>query len=421
MVLEVVKKYGTPVYIYDGNIIMDKFKTIRNSLPDYIDIYYSLKANPNISITRLLSELGAKAEVCSLTELMTALRAGVENKNIIFLGPGKSIGEIKESIEHEIFAIVCESLEEIEIVDKISNYKNKITNILIRVNPSFTVKGTKLTMGGKPRQFGIDEEIILNNRTLFRNFKNINILGFHAYMGTRILSESTICENTRKILDLSKRLSEQLDIDLKVVDIGGGLGVPYFDKEKSLDIYFLGQEMTKILEQFHLEYPNVQLIMELGRFLVAESGMLVSEILYKKKSMGKNFLVTNAGTNVHMAAAGLGSFIKRNFPITSIKLDDSKKIEKEVYNITGPLCTPNDTVGIDVELPILDVKDLIVILNSGAYGPTASPTNFLGHGFPAEVLVIGENMYLIREKDTPEDLISKQRLVNFNLKYTITE
>ncbi|UPK44472.1 diaminopimelate decarboxylase [Paenibacillus pabuli] len=406
---EIAEKFGTPLYVYDGDVLQQVYQELRGSLTPHVELFYSLKANPNVSIVHMLQEMGAQAEVCSLTELHTALKAGAAPSSIIFLGPGKSDEEIAACIRYGIYAIVCESFQELERIEMIAASEGRIVSVALRVNPSFSVKGSRLTMGGKPRQFGIDEESVFQGKKLFESCSHVEIMGLHVYMGTRMLEVEPIAENTRHILNLAERIEQELDITLRMVDVGGGLGVPYHEGEQPLSIASLTEQLNPQFEAFRLGHPNTRLFMELGRYLVGTSGMLVSRALYVKQSYGENFVVTDGGTNCHMAAVGTGSYVKRNFPIASLTRYGEAPVTE--YNITGPLCTPNDVVGKRVQLPLVMQGDLIGVFHSGAYGPTASPTHFLSHGSPAEVLIVDGEAHLIRDRDTPEDLLGKQRLI----------
>ncbi|MCK6077212.1 diaminopimelate decarboxylase [Paenibacillus silvae] len=405
----IAQRFGTPLYVYDGEVLRQVYQELRGLLTPQVELFYSLKANPNISIVNMLREMGARAEVCSLAELHTAVEAGVDPQHIIFLGPGKSDAEITACIRYGIYAIVTESFQELERIEEIAAHEGRMMSVALRVNPSFSVKGSRLTMGGKPRQFGIDEQSVLQGKERFEKYTHIEIMGLHVYMGTRMLEIEPIVENTRHILELAERIENELDITLRMVDVGGGLGVPYHEGEQFLDISELTEQLNPMFESFQRSHKNTRLFMELGRYLVGTCGMLVSRALYVKPSYGEKFVVTDGGTNCHMAAVGTGSYVKRNFPIASLtRYGETPEAE---YNITGPLCTPNDVVGKRVSLPPVEQGDLLGVFHSGAYGPTASPTHFLSHGSPAEVLIVGGEAFLIRERDTPEDLLGKQRLV----------
>lgn len=407
--------FHTPLYIYNGEELERNYNDLRNKIDPSLEFFFSLKSNPNISIYSFLKNLGAKAEVSSLTELTTVLKCNTNPKNIIFLGPGKSLEEIDACINHDIYAIVCESFQELDLINKIACKKNKIANVAIRINPSFCIQGAKLTMGGKPRQFGIDEEELINlPKDYLEKFSHISFIGFQVYMGTRILDENIVIENTKNILKIVDLLSNKLGIALEMVDIGGGLGIPYFDNEKDINITKLSDVLNPIITGFKKKHPNTRMIMELGRYLTAKSGIYITKALYVKKSRNENFVVTDGGTNHHMAAVGIGSFVKRNFPMENLSNIHGEKSTR--YNVSGPLCTPNDTIGKNVIMSHVKQGDLIGIYNSGAYGPTASPVLFLSHGYPAEVLYYQGQSYLIRERDTVESMLEKQYLHELNTK-----
>ncbi|MFI9360457.1 type III PLP-dependent enzyme [Kitasatospora sp. NPDC053057] len=408
-ITELAEEFGTPLYLYDGEEITTRFRGLREALHPAMEVFYSLKANPNISICALLHSCGARAEVSSLTELVTARRAGVRPQDIIFLGPGKSRAEVAACLDEDIHAIVCESVEELGLIDELARERGVTARVALRVNPSFQVKGSGLTMGGKPRQFGTDEELLLaEGKGLAARHPNLRLMGIQVYLGTRILSEESVVENTRRIFDLAERLSAELDFPLETVDVGGGLGIAYFDNEKDLDVAVLATGLNPLIEAFAERHPDTRLIMELGRFLVAASGTYVTRVRYTKTSMGENFAVTDGGTNHHMAAVGIGSYVKRNFPMAALERLDEPATEP--WHITGPLCTPNDVIGKKVPMPPLRPGELIGVQRSGAYGPTASPVHFLSHGYPAEVLVLDGRAHLVRERDDVDVMLARQLL-----------
>ncbi|MFF4249657.1 type III PLP-dependent enzyme [Streptomyces sp. NPDC001663] len=407
-VSELARRYGTPLFVYDGAALRDQFDGLRDRLHPAMEIFYSLKANPNISICALLHSFGARAEVSSLVELTTARRAGVPPEQVIFLGPGKSRQELAACLDTGIYAVVCESLPEVALVDELARERGVRAPVALRVNPRFAVKRSGLAMGGKPRQFGIDEEELFARTDLVKRFPDVDLMGVQVYMGTRILSENVVIENTTRILDLAERLSAALNLDLRMVDVGGGLGVAYFDGERDLDAKVLTDGLNPVIEDFTARHPGTRLIMELGRYLTAEAGTYVMGVRYTKTSMGERFAVADGGTHHHMAAVGIGSFVKRNFPMAVLNRLDEPPTEE--WNVTGPLCTPNDTIGRKVPLPPVRPGDLIGVHRSGAYGPTASPGLFLSHGYPAEVLVHEGRCHLVRERDSPDDLLQRQRL-----------
>lgn len=404
----VAEQYGTPLYVYDGDALAQNFRELRESLHPSMQIFYSLKANPNVTICGLLHELGANAEVSSMAELQTALAAGVQPYNILFLGPGKSENEIRACLDYGVRAIIVESFGELQLVDSLAHSMNKKARVLLRINPSFSVKGSGLTMGGKPRQFGIDEEQILRSRHLCDVLVATRVIGVQVYMGTRVLEELAIVENTRRIFDLAERVAATVGFDLDIVDVGGGLGVAYFERERDLDVSALTDALNPVIAAFAAAHPTTSLVMELGRYLVAKCGVYLTRVRYVKESMGERFAVADGGTNHHMAAVGIGSFVKRNFPMRRIGGNGSADLV--AWNVTGPLCTPNDTIGKAVSLPTdLAPGDLLSVERSGAYGATASPTYFLSHGYPAEVVLAGPKDFLVRRADVVQDLLAPQQ------------
>ncbi|MDX2525284.1 diaminopimelate decarboxylase [Streptomyces europaeiscabiei] len=402
------EEFGTPLYVYDSSILATRFGELRSVLPSDLEIFYSLKANPNVSVAAVLRTLGARAEVSSLTELLTARRAGFVGEDIVFVGPGKSRSELAAALDTPVHAVVCESFGEMAVVDELARARDRVVPVMVRVNPAFAVKGSRLTMGGRPRQFGIDEEELLAATAPAFRHSALRLMGVHVYMGTRILDEEVVAENTRRILDLAQRLSDRLEFPLETVDIGGGLGVAYFDGERDLDPRSVADRIAPPVTDFRAAHPDTRLIMELGRYLTAPSGVYVVRVVDVKTSRGERFAVTDGGTHHHMAAVGTGSFVKRNFPMRVLGRSDAG--EPETWQVAGPLCTPSDLLGKNVPLPPVSPGDLIGVLRSGAYGPTASPGLFLSHGYPAEVLVHEGRPHLVRERDTPEDLMSRQLL-----------
>lgn len=198
----------------------------------------------------------------------------------------------------------------------------------------------------------------------------VRLMGVHVYLGTRILDARVVADNSRRVLDLAERVSTRLGFPLELVDVGGGLGVAYFDNEQDLDVDALAGLLNPILGEFRARHPRTRLVMELGRYLTAPGGIYVVRVRYLKTSLGQRFAVTDGGTHHHMAAVGIGSYVKRNFPMRLLRAATGAV---EPWHVTGPLCTPNDTLGKNVLLPPLRTGDLLGVLRSGAYGPTASP------------------------------------------------
>ncbi|MER6399612.1 type III PLP-dependent enzyme [Kitasatospora sp. NPDC001603] len=412
-VSRIAEQFGTPLFVYDAEVLRTVYQSLREGLHPAVDVFLSLKANPNVAVCGYLGSLGAGAEISSLVELMTVQRAGIAPENVIFLGPGKTRAELEACVAANLHAIVCESLDELRLLEEIAEQAGRAeVPVLLRVNPDFHTKGSGLAMSGKPRQFGIDAELLRRSRPVIDALRRVRVRGFHAYMGTRFLNADDLVHNTRQILATAEELSQTLGIPLETVDFGGGFGVAYFDNEKDLDLGAVLAGINEVVEPFVRAHPGCRLINELGRYLTAHAGTYVVRALYVKESLGERFVVADGGTNHHMAAVGVGSFVKRNFPIRS--LTRYRDEPSDTYTVTGPLCTPNDVIGKKVALPPVEAGDLLGVERSGAYGPTASPGLFLSHGFPAEVLVHNGAAHLVRERDRHEEILAKQHLVDFD-------
>ncbi|RDI67402.1 diaminopimelate decarboxylase [Nocardia pseudobrasiliensis] len=409
---KLVAEFGTPLYIYDGAVIERTYRDLRARLHDRIDIFYSLKPNPNISVVRLLHRAGALAEVCSPGELASALRAGVAPGDILYTGPGKSREDLRRLIDLDIRAVICESFDELADLDELAAEAGRRPRVLLRVNPAFGVRGGRLTMAGKPREFGIDEEQVLAATDLLARHPHLRIIGIHCFTGTRILDAGVVVDNTRRILDLATKVSEQLGITMELVDIGGGIGIPYFPNEREVDLDVLAEGVNAAVAEFGLRYPDARIAIEPGRFLVGPGGTYAVRARSVKTSRGERFVITDGGTHQHMSAVGTGTYLKRNFPMAL--LSDLDRESAGPCTVTGLLLTPTDIIGKDVELPPIARGEVLGVFQSGAYGPSASITHMNGRGYPAEVLVHEGRAHLIRTRDTEDDLFTHQHLVSFD-------
>lgn len=407
----IARTFGTPLYIYDGDELVSNYWGLKNCLPEFVDVFYALKVNPNVSLVGRLLQEGACAEVCSLIELEIALEAGVSPQNIIFLGPSKREEEIRRALELDIFALVIESEEELGRVSRIAGEMRTMAHIAIRINPEFAVEGAPLKMGGRATQFGIAEGRVFENFQAYLDLPHLHIRGLHVYNGTRILSAKAIYDNTRQILNLFERLSERFGPIFSMVDVGGGMGIPYFGNDQELNREEFAALMKPLFSEFHHRHPKVRVIMESGRYIAGTAGMFVSRINNIKVSYGETYLITDGGTNCHMSATGIGSVVRRNFPMENLSTGESEETNR--YQVAGPLCNPDDLTARNINLPDSGVGDLIAITASGAYGPTASPVLFHSHGHPAEVMVIEGKPYLIRHRDKAQDIISRHVSLDF--------
>lgn len=383
---DIVATHGEPAYIYDADTIARQYARLRAALPADIQIFYSLKANPNQAVVSYLAEMADGAEVSSGGELGKALEGGFQPQDIIFVGPGKSEAEIRAAIKEGIYAIVAESVPEIELINDVAAAIGRRAPVAVRINPDQPVSGARLTMGGKPSQFGIDEADIGDAFEVAARCEHVQVMGIHAYLGTRILDPQVVTNNTRYVAETAARLSQQYGFELAMVDFGGGIGVAYFEKEEEFDIAALEGQLAGLSDEcLGPAARRARLIWESGRYLVADCGVYVARVRYVKQSKGKTFVILSGGTNHHMSAGGVGGLMRRNFPVAVVNRADEPKAMKA--HLCGPLCTPTDVLARNVELPAVEPGDLIAVLKSGAYGFSASPLEFLSHERPREILI----------------------------------
>ena len=378
-------EFGTPLYIYDQSHIEQRCKTLRNLLPHNLKIYYAVKANPNIEILKIMHKLYDGFDIASKGEMEKGITAGIEPDIMSFTGPGKSVEELGFAVENNIGSLSIESEHEVEHLASICKSLNKTAKILVRINPAFELSQSGMKMGGGPKQFGIDSELAPALIKRIMADDRLRFEGIHIFAGSQNLNADQIILNFEKILEYACELSFSEAIKLKTVNMGGGFGIPYFSHEKELDIKIVGQRLAKLLSVYSPKLTGTTFKIELGRFLVGESGIYLSRVLYRKISRKKVFLITNGGMHHHLAASGnFGqSLVRRPMPIT---IANRLNFPTEKVNVVGPLCTPLDTFG-EIEIPIAEVGDLVAVFNSGAYGLSASPVAFLSHNPPKEIII----------------------------------
>jgi len=396
-VTRLAEKYGTPFFVYDAGVLDQKYNALRAALPERFSIYYSIKANPCSAILRHFLNLGCGLEIASAGEFHRALGAGCSPERILFAGPGKSEAELELVLSHGIGEIHMESLLEARRIGAISRRLNCRAHVAIRINPAGEAEGGAMRMGGRPAPFGIDEELLEEVLDVILAMPDLDLCGIHLFAGTQILDAGILVGQYLHGLGLARRVASRIGRPLRTLDFGGGLGIPYFAHEQELNLTALREGLNSLCSQVDLDssFNGTRFLVEPGRFLVGEAGVYVVRVTDIKVSRGKKFLIVDGGMNHHLAASGnLGQTIKRNYPIALVgKLD---RPLDEAVDIVGPLCTPLDTLGRAVLLPRAEVGDLVGIFQSGAYGRTASPIDFLSHATPPELLVVhaGEDTLL---------------------------
>jgi diaminopimelate decarboxylase len=413
-IADIVAAYGTPLYIYDAQIMAKKWAILRSTLPPEFSIYYSVKANPNLTVLRFFLALGCGLEVASIGEFQRALQAGCSPQNILFAGPGKTEAELEQVLKHGIGEIHIESFLELERVSNISRNLGQPARVAVRVNPTEEAQGGAMQMGGKPLPFGIDEECLdeLLDQLLPDPF--LEFQGIHLFVGTQILDHEVLVAQYRKGLAIARQVAKRQQQPLKTIDLGGGLGIPYFTNEQKLDMVLLKQDLEQLMIEIKLDplLAGTQFMVEPGRFLVAEAGIYVVQIQDIKVSRGKTFLVTDGGLHQHLTASGnLGQVIRRNFPVAL--LNQLNVPPAETVDVVGPLCTPLDVLARSMPLPKANIGDLIGVFQSGAYARSASPLGFLSHPAPPEIWVENGQTSVICPRGAYDDRLDKSNQVEY--------
>jgi len=396
---KIAAEYETPLFVYDSQVLDQKWNLLRKTLPPEFAISYSVKANPNPAILKFFLDKGAGLEIASAGEFHRALSAGCPPDEILFAGPGKTSAELELVLSKGIGEIHIESLLEAQRISAISSKLGVPAKVAVRVNPTGDAQGGAMRMGGKPLPFGVDEETLDTVLDQILPDKFLDFQGLHLFTGTQILDYEILVDQYRKGLEIAKRVAQRLEHPLNTIDFGGGLGIPYFAKEQELDMEKLREELAVLMAQIKDEplFAGTKLMVEPGRYLVGEGGIYVTRINDIKVSRGKKFLIVDGGMHHHLAASGnLGQTIKRNYPVALLnKLIDTPE---ETVDVVGPLCTPLDVLARRVTLPKVEVGDLVGVFQSGAYARSASPLGFLSHATPPEVWVEGGQTYLISER-----------------------
>ena len=374
----------TPFYAYDRRLIDERIAWLRRVLPPTLKLHYAIKANPMPALVQHLARQVDGLDVASLGEMQAALDAGMNAVHISFAGPGKRPVELAAAIAAGI-TLHLESPRELETVARLGAEQGRQPRVAVRVNPDFELKTSGMKMGGGSKPFGVDAE---QAPALLRRIGELGLdfQGFHLFTGSQNLRAEAIIEAHDRIFELALRLADDAPGRVWLLNIGGGFGIPYFPGDQPLNVQPIAANLQRWLPVMADRWPEAEVVLELGRYLVGEAGIYVAEVVDRKVSRGHTFLITNGGLHQHLAASGnFGQVIRKNYPV--VVGNRVTGTEREVVTVVGPLCTPLDVLAERMELAKTEIGDLIVVFQSGAYGLTASPTAFLSHPPCREVLV----------------------------------
>lgn len=382
---ELAQEFGTPLYVYSASYIRDRVRAYRREFPGAL-ICYAVKANFNPEVIRVAGEEGAGADIVSGGELLSALKGGIDPSKIVYAGVGKTKEELELAIEKDILMFNVESRDELYLLNEIAGKLGKRARIAIRVNPDVDPKTHPyISTGMKKSKFGVDFETAREEYRLARKLENLEVVGIHCHIGSQILDVSPYREAVQKIVGLYRELKDE-GFDIRYVDVGGGLGIKYKPEDREPTPADLAREILPLLEGV-----DAQLILEPGRSIVGNAGILIAQVQFLKDKGIKHFIVTDAGMNDLIRPAIYDAY-HHIVPL------ESKGRRHIVADIVGPICETGDFLAKDRRIEWLERGDYIAVLSAGAYG-FAMASHYNVRPRPAEVMVEKGTYRLIRERE----------------------
>jgi len=404
----IASEYGTPAYVYDGDMIRARYEALKSAFPSF-EVFYSMKANPSLALVGLMRQLGAGSEIASGGELFLTKEVGHDPLDIVFAGPGKTDRELEDAIISRVFAINVESLRELERVGRIAKLLGLPARVALRINTSVGLSKSgggsagplHERMAGGPSKFGIDEEK-LDSLLDHWDKRAVEIVGIHIYTASQILDGNEIVENARRTVAAAEHVERLTGEPLMAIDFGAGFGVPHYEDEVALDLPEVGARVEEVFKPFS-DRKNMRLILELGRYLVSECGVFVTRVIELKESRGERFVITDGGINQFVRPVLMK--VKHEARVISRLCSPTPTVAK----VSGPLCTPIDITSEHIQVPEdIAIDDLVGIFNAGAYGYSMSPQLFLSHPSPVEVLVLDGELIEARCRGDYGDFVRAQ-------------
>ena len=399
-VRQIARKVGTPFYLYSAATLRRHYRVFDQAfktLPHLV--CYAVKANSNLAVLRLLAREGAGADIVSGGELFRALKAGIPAEKIVFSGVGKTAREIRLALKAGILMFNVESLEELKSIARIARKMKKKAPIAIRVNPDVNPKTHPyISTGLKENKFGLDVETAFKAYQLAKEDPYLEIVGIDCHIGSQLTQLSPFVEALRRIKAFLKRLAT-VGISVRYLDLGGGLGIVYGEEEPPPPEKY-AQALIEELNDL-----SVTLILEPGRVLVGNAGILVTKVLYYKETPAKKFLIVDAGMNDLLRPA----FYQAYHEIIPVLKKERPSI---VADVVGPICETGDFLARERELPLVKPGELLAVMSAGAYGFVMA-SNYNSRPRPAEVMVNGEEFYVVRRRETYAKLVAGEKIPPF--------
>jgi len=394
------EKYGTPLYIYSQKTLERHFNAYSQAYRNFPHVVcYALKANSNGAVLRLLSKSGCGADIVSGGELFRALRAGIPAEKIVYSGVGKTEEEIRSALRAKILMFNVESEDELREIDRIAEKMRTKAPIALRINPDINASTHPyISTGMREHKFGISIDEALENYRLASGLKNIRVVGVQKHIGSQITKISPFVDALKRILILLDRLNKE-KFDIRYLDIGGGLGITYADEKPPVPAD-IARELLPLING-----RDITLIMEPGRSIVGNAGILVTKVLYLKRGEGKEFVIVDAGMNDLMRPSLYDAYHKI-VPVLR------KKRSMIISDIVGPICESGDFIARGREIAKVNRGEYLAVMSAGAYGMSMS-SNYNSRPFIAEVLINGKTHSLIRKRGSYEDLVRNEAIPGY--------
>jgi diaminopimelate decarboxylase len=399
-VANICEAVGTPVYVYSHRTLVDHYRKLDTAFSEIEHlIYFSVKSNSNIAVIRTLVKEGAGTDIVSGGELFRALKAGVDPQKVVYAGVGKSMVEIEYALKSNILMFNVESLPEAYAINEVAGRLGKKAMIAFRVNPDVEADTHHhITTGKKENKFGIDINVAVEIFKEANELPNLNVCGVHVHIGSQIVSSTPYVKSLEKLVPLIDELRKN-NINIQNLNIGGGLGVIYLDEQPQFASDFAAAILPMV------KATNCRLLLEPGRFITGNSGILLTKVLYIKRTATKNFVIVDAAMNDLVRPALYEAYHR----IKPVKITSD---EEELVDVVGPVCESSDFFAKDRKILTVQQGDYLSLFTAGAYG-FAMASNYNSRPRAAEVLVKDDQYFIVRERETYEDLIKGESIPEF--------
>ena len=389
---KLVKKYKTPFYCYSLSQLKSNFYNFRSAFKNIKPIIcFSVKSNSNLTLLRELKKMGSGADVVSIGELLKATKAGISGNKIVFSGIGKTEEEIRAAIKKKVLLINIESESEANLINKTSKKMSRKISVGIRLNPNVTGKThKKISTGGKDEKFGLIYNDFINLSQKIRKMKNMRLEGLSVHIGSQITNIKPFV----KVLSIINKIIKKTRINFKFIDLGGGMGISYTNYEKGLNLKRYAGLVNKFIKN-----KNTKIIFEPGRFIVGNAAILITKIIYIKKSINKNFIILDSAMNDLMRPALYGAQHQ------IIPLKKTNKLIRGNIDFVGPVCESSDKFLSQKNFSKVKEGDYVALTHAGAYGMTLS-SNYNTRPIIAEIMVSGSKLKVIRKRQTLKNLVN---------------